>query len=301
VEILEINKIEDMKKIIRTGVFETNSSSSHSLSVAREDQEFVYDTIYPDQNGLIKVTGEEFGWGWTKYNDSMTKLAYLFQDSPESKYDDIKEIVMKQTGATEVDFIEGGGYIDHDGCGTTHEVRGSNEDMRNFVFNKNSWLFIGNDNGEPDPTFYNVPEFKDGKQFMPEYQYELVIDGLNLTTKYLHVPNDEEVEQGINSITDGVYLTEDGEFFVDDSIFFQVSRQRDKFYERSYQLHQDYSKMEVLFLKEQDDKFREVGAEIEKEVLTKKIDYWERSKMKTERARKIPGLIKAVKFEIKKL
>ena len=43
------------KKLIRTGVYETNSSSSHSLSIANETKEFVLDTIYPDQDGILTV------------------------------------------------------------------------------------------------------------------------------------------------------------------------------------------------------------------------------------------------------
>ena len=46
------------KKLIRSGVFETNSSSSHSVSVANETKEFVLDTIYPDQDGIIELRGE---------------------------------------------------------------------------------------------------------------------------------------------------------------------------------------------------------------------------------------------------
>lgn len=46
-----------MKTIIRRGVFETNSSSSHSISIASEDKEFVMDTIYPDQNGVVRIVG----------------------------------------------------------------------------------------------------------------------------------------------------------------------------------------------------------------------------------------------------
>jgi hypothetical protein len=289
-----------MKKIVRTGVFETNSSSSHSLSVAREDQEFVYDTIYPDQNGVINVTGEEFGWGWSKHNDSMTKLAYVFQDAHESDYDLIKEVVMKQTGATEVNFDENGGYIDHDGVGTTDDIRCNSEDLRNFIFNKNSWLFIGNDNSNPDPTFFHVPEFKDGKQFLPEYKYELVIEGLDKTTKFMSYPDDQLIEDGIDSLLDHAYLSENGRFIIEDSIYFQISRTRN-LYEKSYSLHQDYSKSEVLFLKEDDDRFRNLRHLIEDGDKGKGLNYWDKSKLITEEARKLPDLIKSVKFSIKEL
>ena len=290
-----------MKKIIRTGVFETNSSSSHSLSVAREDQEFVYDTIYPDQNGLISVIGQEFGWGWDKYNDARTKLAYAFQDSDENNYELIKRVVRKQTGATEVSFDEDSGYIDHDGVGTTGDIRGSEEDMRNFIFNKNSWLFIGNDNSNPDPTFFHVPEFKGGRQILPEYKYELVIDGLDRTTKYLSYPDDEEIGDGIESVFDNAYLTESGSFIIETNIYFQISRPRSQFYEKGYSLDQDYSKMEIRFLKENDSRFHEIRKEMDADPETKKLNYHDRHEIQTERAMAMDGLVKVVKFTINEL
>ena len=289
-----------MKKIVRKGVFETNSSSSHSLSLAREDQDFVLDTIYPDQHGVIRVTGQEFGWGWEKSNDAMTKLAYAFQDS--FGYEDlIKRVVMEQTGAIEVLFDEDDGYIDHDGVGTTSDLRGSHEDMRNFIFNKNSWLFIGNDNGSPDPTFFHVPEFKEGKMILPEYKYELVVDRLEPTTKYLSYPNEEELSDGIDSILDGAYLSENGGFIIDDSIHWQITRPTNRFYKKDYHLDQDYSKNQILFLKENDPSWRKIEDEVQSDPKTKDLRWDDRSKLRTEKALKVPGLVKIVKFELKEL
>lgn len=289
-----------MRKIVRTGVFETNSSSTHSLSVARGDQEFVYDTIYPDQNGVIHVSGKEFGWGWEKFNDSMTKLAYAFQDSFGHE-DMIKEVVMKQTGATEVIFNEDGGYIDHDGVGTTHDLRGNKEDMRNFIFNKNSWLYIGNDNSEPDPTFFNVPEFKDGKMINPVYKYELVIEGLDLTTKYLEYPGPEELSQGIDALTRDVYLQDNGGFFVEDSIYWQISRPRNQYYTKDWGIEQDYNTNVIRFLKENDDRWYALSKELEGDPKYKALDWAKKHDYKTERAMEIEGLVKIVKFKVKSI
>lgn len=67
-----------MKKQIRRGVFETNSSSMHSLSISRVGKE--YDTsikysIHDDDNKLYIPFGE-FGWGYDRYDDSYHKLQY---------------------------------------------------------------------------------------------------------------------------------------------------------------------------------------------------------------------------------
>lgn len=293
-------KFINMKKIVRTGVFETNSSSSHSLSVARDDQEFVYDTIYPDQNGIIRVTGQEFGWGWSKHNDAMTKLAYAFQDSFGME-ELISRVVRKQTGATEVIFDEAGGYIDHDGVGTTSDIRGSEEDMRNFIFNKNSWLFIGNDNTEPDPMFFNVPEFRDGKMIIPEYKYELVIDGLDQTTKYLEYPGPEELSQGIDALTRDVYLQENGHFFKEDSIFWQIGRPRNTYYVKDWSIEQDYDTNEVRFLKENDDRWYTLCRKLDTDPEYKKLDWAKKHDVKTLEAMAIEGLVKKVKFELREI
>ena len=150
-----------MKKLIRKGVFETNSSSSHSIALATEDKEFVLDTIYPNQDGIIIINGDEYGWEWFKHNDSETKASYAAQSfaNDSNQLDELREVIMEQTGATEVIFNGlNNGYIDHDSYGI---VPTGKSELRNFIFNKNSWLFGGNDNSSPDPTFYHVPEIRD--------------------------------------------------------------------------------------------------------------------------------------------
>jgi len=288
-----------MKKIIRHSCWETNSSSTHSISIAKDNMNFVMDTIYPDQDGVIRVFGQEFGWGWEKFNDSLTKLAYVFQDQGTNHYDLIVEVVKEQTGALEVIFDENGGYIDHEGSGTAYGAVQSKELLKNFIFNKNSWLFIGNDNGTPDPTFYDVPEIKDGRQILPVYEYELVIDKLEKTTKFKHYPTDEELTNGIEALLDhGALLTESGEFIIDSSFFWQMSRPRGVYYEKNYQVRQDYSKNRILFLKENDQRFRDIDAKISE---NKKLSWDKKSAKMTTEALKVPGLIKEVKFELKKI
>lgn len=291
-----------MKKIIRTGVFETNSSSTHSLSVATENQEFVLDTIYPDQHGVITVHDQQFGWEWMKYNDAMTKLAYLFQDQGEMHGDLIIEAVKEQTGAEEVRFIEEDGYIDHDGRGTTSEVCGSKKDIKNFVFNKNSWLFTGNDNSTADPTFYDVPEFKDGKMILPEYKYELVIDGYKKFTKFKSYPDKEEVDEAIQALVEyDTLVDESGRFIEDYGLYWQIQRPRDRFYKMDWGLEQDFTKNEILFLKEGDERWKEIEDELKSDPKTKDLPYYEKCEIKTKKARQMKGLVLAVKFEIKEI
>jgi len=284
-------------KIVRKHVFETNSSSTHSISLSTEDQETILDTIYPDENGVITVKGKEFGWDWTKFNDAETKLAYLFQDAPEHYHDHFKEVIMKQTGATEVIFDDKDGYIDHGGQGCSEDAR---YDVRNFVFNKNSWLFTGNDNAEAEPAFYFVPEYKGDKIIEPLFVYELVIDGLKRTTKFIKHPTNEEIETAIDFILDHALLADDGTFNTDSSIGWQINRTRN-FYEKSWSLEQDYSKREIVFLKENDDRAYDIEKEVEEDPQIEGLNYTEVRRIKTQRFRDAKELTKTVKFVIKEI
>ena len=290
-----------MKKLIRKGVFETNSSSSHSIALATEDKEFVLDTIYPNQDGVVIINGDEYGWEWFKHNDSETKASYAAQSFANNDFqlDELKEVIKEQTGATEVIFNGlNDGYIDHDSYGI---VPTGKSELRNFIFNKNSWLFGGNDNSSPDPTFYHVPEIRDGKVIVPVYKYELSVEGLTKTTKYLEKPTDEELQTGIDSIMKDSVLTDDGTFITDNSIFWQISRNKEKFYEMSYRVDQDYSTGEIRLSKERDERFREVENDLKESGLLEGVDWDERRRLITESYLSIPGLIKTVKFTLKEI
>lgn len=290
-----------MKQLIRKGVFETNSSSSHSIAIATEDKEFVLDTIYPNQDGIIIINGDEYGWEWFKHNDAETKASYAAQSfaNDDNQLDELREVIMEQTGATKVLFDGlSNGYIDHDSYGI---VPTSKTELRNFIFNKNSWLFGGNDNSSPDPTFYHVPEIRDGKIIVPVYKYELSVEGLTKTTKYLEKPTDEELQTGIDSIMEDSLLTDDGTFITDNSIFWQISRNKERYYEMSYRVNQDYSTGEIRLSKESDNRFREVENDLKESGLLEGVDWDERRKLITDGFLSVPGLIKTVKFTLKEI
>lgn len=295
-----------MKKLIRKSVHETNSSSSHSISLAGEDKQFVLDTIYPDQFGRIFVYGGEYGWEWERYNDAVTKLSYAYQDNVPT--DLLERVVKGQTGATEVIFDEkslANGYIDHDSYATAADICQDEESTKNFIFNKNSWLFTGNDNGTPDPTFYQVPVFQDGKMVMPIYKYELVIDGMKKTTKFLKNPTKEELNEGIQSLMQGVLMSAEGHILEDTQtdIYFQLSRPRN-FYEMSYHIRQDYSKGYIIMMLEGVG-FYELEKRLEESGKNSKdykaMSYDERNKIITKEALKDTNLTKKLNFTVKEI
>lgn len=206
------------KRLIRQRVFETNSSSCHSISLGKDTgKQFLLDTIYPDSNGNITLTGGEFGWDWFKTNEATEKANYAAVESMNNDNfrQTLIDVIRGVTGCEEVVFdlstdynSDNYSYIDHDSVGTCPD---DYEGLKDFIFNQNSWLFGGNDNGTASPTFYHVPEYKDGQVIEPTYKWELVIYGLNLSTKFLSYPSDEELGEALDALLGGVYLNEDGE------------------------------------------------------------------------------------------
>jgi hypothetical protein len=62
-----------MGKLIRDSVFETNSSSTHSITIGSDTD---FDTIVPNENGIIQVPTADFGWNPDDYYDPEYRLAY---------------------------------------------------------------------------------------------------------------------------------------------------------------------------------------------------------------------------------
>ena len=150
-----------MKKI-RNAVFETNSSSSHSISVSEVNSDELMDNVMlMDENDNVVVEPGEFGWEQEVYNDSVTKASYMltyvknYCGDDESKFDEmLKNVIMEQTGCNDVIFNESGdqywkfGYIDHQSSSDNayHWVFEDKETLRQFIFNKESILETDNDN-----------------------------------------------------------------------------------------------------------------------------------------------------------
>ncbi len=152
-----------MSTQIRRGVFETNSSSSHSISISNKSG--LMDTIGPDDNGVITLVGGKFGWEVEDYDDARTKANYCIQDIAYPNYDkDYKvtgvsydeenaerliRVIKAQTGCEKVVFDDraiGDGYVDHQSAGTTEEAFRDDNSLRMFIFNKHSILHTDNDN-----------------------------------------------------------------------------------------------------------------------------------------------------------
>lgn len=153
-----------MKTQIRQAVFETNSSSSHSLTVATFAEGDILDTLYPNNAGVIVVVPDDFGWEWKDYSDPQTKLSYCaiyardWADEDTEKYLSILTTVIQQQVGTDVvvqyplEKDKNGnyksGYIDHQSVESRDldYLFQEPELLRQFIFNPKSTLSTGNDN-----------------------------------------------------------------------------------------------------------------------------------------------------------
>lgn len=193
-------------KTIRKGVFETNSSSSHSITVEVGP---TWGTLPLNHKGNIHLDGGEFGWEWEKFNDTLTKANYCaVYASYTGKKSILKKVIKDYTGAKKVKFKfstnwdhgrYNHSYIDHQSIDVCDELFESEEELKNFIFNDSSWLFTGNDNGVAPSQFYDNP-------YLP-YTHELVINlgPFELTHRFQKAPTEESVVKALVSITNDFY------------------------------------------------------------------------------------------------
>jgi len=162
-----------MKNIkTRSGVFETNSSSTHSLTLASTFENMVTSPVsdYEIKQGFITVYPGEYNWAEEEFNSIGEKLSYLYVDAmrgeddkdvdPNSEFyrnsnfklkmieDAVKEytgigVVFEKSSDTYYPF----GYIDHQSVGLCEEVwdDGTNGVIR-FAFSNSSYFKTDNDN-----------------------------------------------------------------------------------------------------------------------------------------------------------
>lgn len=144
-------------KNIRYGTFETNSSSTHSISIA-EHCEGLMDIIRPDDRGMIELCGGEFGWQEEEFTDALTKANYCYIDNygNEDRLKRLIGVISEQTGVKSENILlratldysskNNWSYVDHQSAGTSSEAFETDEKLRQFIFNPNSILRTDNDN-----------------------------------------------------------------------------------------------------------------------------------------------------------
>ena len=142
--------MKNKNRLIRKSVFETNSSSSHSLAIVGD---IVYDTLEVGKDGsiTIEVGGYDFGRQIPRVtNNTIEKIAFLVTLYNRFKginylkemqlltdvikeNSNCKEVYFKGIGESEIDF---GGYF---------KLPVKKNEVYNFVFNKNCYLRLMGD------------------------------------------------------------------------------------------------------------------------------------------------------------
>lgn len=132
-----------IKTVIRKRVFETNSSSMHSITLA--DKDGIMDVLTLDEDGITLTVDCDYDFGWerTTYNDPTAKIAYCVADDVNPEL--IDEVLKYQTGAKVIHYLNEGN-IDHESNGTARYELTTFESLRTFLFNHNSILEVDNDN-----------------------------------------------------------------------------------------------------------------------------------------------------------
>ena len=163
---------KNIRKIVRAKMPETNSSSSHSITISNnielcENPQL--QNLVIESDGWIRFNDQKnFGWEWEKYNDSYTKSLYVLATlgmyhkyNPKEEYLELekifKEVICDYTGADGVE-IKCYPTIDHQSTDTLDTKLLRDKDyLKEFIFNPGSWLFLGNDNDDHPSQFFIVP------------------------------------------------------------------------------------------------------------------------------------------------
>jgi hypothetical protein len=149
-------------KQIRNGVWETNSSSTHSVSISIKDSKNgLYDTIIPDDKGVITLKRSDFDGGREVWLDPIDKANYCVSVIFKRFYDEnitddalteddrkmvnmLKSVIKSHTGAKKVviDFNHEG-YLP--GEYVQKDMLESKEKLKAFIFSRWSYIMCAPD------------------------------------------------------------------------------------------------------------------------------------------------------------
>ena len=158
-----------MKRQVRRGVFETNSSSTHAICIAKEDIEY-------DFPNRMDFTFGEFGWEVDKLASKQERMKYLYtclayvRDIEKIKeyikfindtlckhgvgnvwFDDFKLDVYVYNGEVECWVSPNNdGYVDHgdEAVDFVEAVCSDERRLLNYLFSDKTFILTGNDNDD---------------------------------------------------------------------------------------------------------------------------------------------------------
>ena len=182
---------------IRKAVFETNSSSSHSLTLSSID--LVKIPFPPEilRSGMLELSLGYYGWEWFRMYTAKNKIEYLFtqlfdhDNIPEgdvqtvtralreesARFDSLCRVVKEHTGVELVVRPGSSGGVDHQSGGVGLEVFESDERLRTFLFSEENYIQTGNDNS---PSEVHIQTDKGPVHFYQDFCKEPPSDFVNV-------------------------------------------------------------------------------------------------------------------------
>lgn len=148
-----------MSKIqIRNGLFETNSSSVHTIVIGNNGEDF-----YKELPENLNFRFDDFGWEIDVFTSTEKKASYLYTAivyCGKQEYLDIIKSKLEKWGVqcmfekNDEDYY----YIDHGNelKAWLDSVCNKEEYLLNYLFSEGSFVATGNDNTDEEP-FYSLP------------------------------------------------------------------------------------------------------------------------------------------------
>lgn len=147
-----------MRKI-RKGVFETNSSSTHSICITKN-------MLLNDLRTHLDFRMQDFGWECEEYHDAETKANYLYTALCNTEEHELILALKDTLNKNEItctfedpeDKTWGGykAYIDHysDLKNEFRNICLDEESLMRYLFSKQSFIITGNDNDDTDVSIH---------------------------------------------------------------------------------------------------------------------------------------------------
>lgn len=137
-----------MKKI-RKGIFETNSSSSHSIHID-SDMELMDYSLIPNENGEVNIFAGEFGSGPDRLGTAYEKLSYCYTAKCNEYI--LEKLIKEMTGATVVNFHDSEySYVEDN---AVDNISDDEQSLKELIFNRRSVIYVEYDGGRNPPEFY---------------------------------------------------------------------------------------------------------------------------------------------------
>jgi hypothetical protein len=158
-------------KTIRHNTYETNSSSTHSITIDTEN----YKNVQIPK--MLTIPLGEFGWEFQKFNDFLRKASYFWTLALYNAEVNDRMIRLAADHGLDLQFKQSKDdfyYVDHGSVHYCDWVKKNpelltDEGLWNFLINESCWIILGNDNN------YDPPNWRITEKAAKALEYEVYI------------------------------------------------------------------------------------------------------------------------------